>query len=243
MGLTKGEKERLLSFLGYGRLSAQIWFLGMEEKLPRDVKPDKEFQTRSRFGPTMDLYEAHRLLSRFNLLTGERNLSRVWIWMAKLARKLLYEGACDWSNLEKAKDYVRVDKKLGSLRHKETFLIEFFPVPACSRGKRGWTKSHKRHFGKRAKYEEEQRLSRIPSIKSLVFRHKPRYLIAYGKEHWRYYCKVVGLPENEFELVRGTRNRVKVARLGEMCVVLLPFLGNGRFSHEDGEKLFEELKS
>lgn len=55
-------KSKLLSFIGYGRLDAPVWFIGMEERLSGSTGLSKQLAARSRFDAVMDCREAHEKL-------------------------------------------------------------------------------------------------------------------------------------------------------------------------------------
>lgn len=56
--LTNGQLRRLLNFIGYGRLDADVWFLGMEEA----GGGEDNIRTRLKFQPVMDNAKAHKML-------------------------------------------------------------------------------------------------------------------------------------------------------------------------------------
>ena len=58
MTLNDSELEHLLDFVGYGRLDAPVWFLGMEEA----GGGEDNLRARLKFGTVEDCAEAHRLL-------------------------------------------------------------------------------------------------------------------------------------------------------------------------------------
>lgn len=66
--LTNTELEHLLSFIGCGRLDADIWFLGMEEAGGGEAN----IRTRLQFEPVMDSAEAHKMLGVTHLHRGKK---------------------------------------------------------------------------------------------------------------------------------------------------------------------------
>jgi len=55
--LTSDQRDRILGFLGYGNLSAPVWFVGLEEGLggADDEQAARSLQVRGAFAPAMDL--------------------------------------------------------------------------------------------------------------------------------------------------------------------------------------------
>ena len=59
--LSAEEARRILGFLGYGRLSAPVWFIGLEEGLSKQDSVDWAHNLRGRgtWDEVMDLDRAH----------------------------------------------------------------------------------------------------------------------------------------------------------------------------------------
>ena len=68
--LTDKELEHLLSFIGYGSLDADVWFLGMEEAGGGEAN----IHTRLNFQTIEDNAEAHKMLGVTNLHWGKRKI-------------------------------------------------------------------------------------------------------------------------------------------------------------------------
>ena len=66
--LSDAELEHLLNFIGYGRLDADIWFLGIEEAGGGEAN----IRTRLKFRPVKDNAEAHKMLGVTHLHRGKR---------------------------------------------------------------------------------------------------------------------------------------------------------------------------
>lgn len=60
LDLPPEEIQRIVGFLGYGRISAPVWFIGVEEGLGGVSSEEavKNLKARGGFESTMDLYEA-----------------------------------------------------------------------------------------------------------------------------------------------------------------------------------------
>ena len=87
--LSAEEVGRIVNFLGYGRPSAPVWFMGIEEGLGNMNSQDisANLKARASFENTMDLREAHmRLRERGRPIDIENQppSTQVWQWMAKI---------------------------------------------------------------------------------------------------------------------------------------------------------------
>jgi hypothetical protein len=129
LSLSDDAIKRVVGFLGYGRASAPVWFIGLEEGLG-DAKDDEatNLKARAQFKRTMDLVVAHRALQEGGEpieIETKRKFTQVWVWMAKIMRARA--GKDDWRDTEAAKTYIR--QRLGR-RNGETFLTEVSPIPS-----------------------------------------------------------------------------------------------------------------
>lgn len=168
------EWSKLESFLGYGNPKAELWFLGIEEKLPLYANEANEFEARSKFSRVMDLDAAQKKVGR-QVKTARTS---TWMWMSKFARALLDE-ADDWRDCSKARDYR--NKRLGR-KGGQTFLSELFPFPARSSQECPFAK----RYGDRRLYEKAILPERRKLLVRMLTKHKPMYVIAYGKKfHYR----------------------------------------------------------
>ena len=71
---TDKEMKHLTNFIGYGELSADVWFLGMEEA----GGGEKNLRDRLAFRPIEDCAEAHKLLGITHLHWGKRRIQPTW---------------------------------------------------------------------------------------------------------------------------------------------------------------------
>ena len=133
LDLLPDEIHRIVNFLGYGRISAPVWFIGMEEGLgsvsPQDAVGN--LKARGGFEPIMDLYQSClRLRNHGRPIDIEQHppSTQVWRFMAKIMRA--YIGEQNWQDKEAAKEYVQF--RLG--RHDgDTFLTELSPFQRAKR--------------------------------------------------------------------------------------------------------------
>ena len=82
--LTDIELDHLLNFIGYGRLDADIWFLGMEEAGGGRAN----IRTRLKFHSVMDNAQAHAMLGVTHLHWGRRKIQRTWRGMCYIMLRL-----------------------------------------------------------------------------------------------------------------------------------------------------------
>ena len=173
--ISQVENDKLLNFIGYGSLSAPLWFLGIEESLGKRYKAEHwsyewELRLRSSWSPVMDMRTAHEMLR--DPYWESVNLSYVWVAMAQLARGILHQ-ASDWGDLDRANQYVVND--LGRSAG-ETLLGDALPLP--KRFRKHWP--YHDLFPSREEYEQVVLPYRIKFWRRLIERHHPRVVICYG---------------------------------------------------------------
>ncbi len=156
--LTSDDREKLLGFLGYGRLEARFWFLGMEEGSGGSDNVEPNIKIRLKFSDTlMDLHEAHDkvYLNWEYWDTSVRvRFPSVWVYMARLVRALSDNNTEDWWDTAKAKAYIR--EHLGRNHESgQTFLTEILPLP--KRRATDWPPLYKNafNFKERQDYERD----------------------------------------------------------------------------------------
>lgn len=228
--MAEGVLDRLASFVGYGRLEASLWFLGMEESLgSRPERPGWslawELEVRAAWPPVVDVRVAHEALG--DPYWERRSYSQVWKFMARLALGLLH-GETGWVSGERVHRYVveRLGREAG-----ETLLGELMPLPASGMGH--WP--YGALFPDRRAYEKAIWPRRQRLWQALLARHNPRFLIAYGKAYWPRYRALLG--ESGWRSLAGGRVLHKTFSGTE--VFLTPFLGNGAFGRRDVAAILE----
>jgi len=215
--------DNVVSFLGYGRPSAPVWFIGLEEGLGASTTADakKNLEERAKFDNIMDLREAHhnRLWSEGSRINwGERSpKTQVWLYMAKIMRAYNQQSDC-CSNTVAAKDYV--SRRLGrSSPDGETFLTELSPIPSKSKKDEYWMS----YFRDKVPDLERKLRARKKALQSLIKENSQSLIVCYGAK-----------PEDFAELLGNVHwelVRPKVYRARGHRHLLLPFFGNGQISH------------
>ena len=100
---TDYEVEKLLSFIGYGNLSAPVWFLGMEEA----GGGIENLRNRLKFDVIEDLYQGHKKLGILKHHEGKRIIQPTWRGMCVIMLTLKgidinreeirnYQDECHW---------------------------------------------------------------------------------------------------------------------------------------------------
>src|SRR5438552_15646213 len=132
---TTEETAMLLNFVGYGDSNARVWFIGMEEGLPRNADVSAALRARLYFEPVEDLYRAHQLLAEADPTTdylkhfiAPYKWQPTWWPMCELMLRLSGRSAVD-AHAKRA----YMAKRLGRAGD-ETFLPELLPLPAPDTG-------------------------------------------------------------------------------------------------------------
>ena len=158
--------------VGYGRLDAPYWFVGMEEAGRAD-----EISTRMAAPFVEDLYDAHwgAFGGRYDNLFHPRNASLQRTW-AKLIRALLVAKG-EAPTLHEIKRYQAL--RWGRVDG-ETLLTELYPVASPQLS----TDTYKRTLLP----------SRVRLLRGLFRKHKPHFVIAYGTTYADQFKRVFSDP-------------------------------------------------
>lgn len=219
LDLSIEEVERIVSFLGYGRTSAPVWFIGFEEGLGdmSDEEVIKNCKSRGRFERVMDLYEAHLDLFQNGLpinLEVKPPRTQVWQYMAKIM--LAREGITTWDDKKKVRDYIRL--RLGR-KNSDTFLTELSPIPTKRNSDNSWrvklTKIDNDLPSKIAQRKEE--------LRRLLRENSRRLVVCYGLKQKTAFSELLGI---DWKFITNDIFTSENSR----CL-LLPFFGNGQMKH------------
>ena len=82
--LTDIELEHLLNFVGYGKLNADVWFLGMEEA----GDGESNIRSRLKFRQVDDCAEVHKILGIVKHHSGKKIIQRTWRGMCYIMLRL-----------------------------------------------------------------------------------------------------------------------------------------------------------
>ncbi len=222
--LGKAAVDRILGFLGYGNPRASLWFIGLEEGLGEMNDSDivANLSARGRFSEVMDLSDAHLSLlegGRPYDLSQRQKFTQVWLWMGRLARAI--EGALDWRDVNRAKDYIR--NRLGRSAGR-TFLTYLSPIPAKNLSDRSWVE-----FLKHDEPDLNPALAaRQQKLRNFLDLHQPRLVICHGSSARRRYHSL--LNSRGWELL-PSHSSIEICDVSPgRCYVVSPFFGNGQMS-------------
>jgi hypothetical protein len=195
--LADPQVNALLRFIGYGNLSADVWFLGMEEA----GATDEHLRIRSAFAPVEDCAEAHRKLGITKHQEGKRSIQKTW------------RGMC-WVMLELA-GYVPTTELIRTYQAtqlgrpgSDSLLLELMPIPKPNTSS-GWDyKQIMPQFASEQHYFETVLPTRMAQIKALISEHVPKVVVCYGKAYWDIYRSmfdnVIFVPDGPFLVSRAS---------------------------------------
>ncbi len=175
MALLNNELEQLLDFVGYGRLDAPVWFLGMEEA----GGGEDNLRARLKFRAVEDCAEAHRILGITKHHWGRRVIQRTWRGMCYIMLKL-DNKATDAENIRAYQA-----ESLGRFGG-QTLLVELMPVPKSSIGAWGYEELIPQ-YASREDYYRKVKPRRLAYLQGLIRENKPQIVVGYGKSYWSEY--------------------------------------------------------
>jgi hypothetical protein len=172
---TEEETDKLLSFIGYGTLSAPIWFVGWEE----GGGGEANLHTRLRFEPAMDLGTAQRALGYADYFDPPRpKIQPTWSVLIKIILGPIGREA-DPQTVRRYQA-IRLEAVNG-----DTLLAELLPLPGPSINKWiYWDLFADPRLRNRKTYERSVLPHRTRLLRDLIQSHCPRLVIAYGKGRW-----------------------------------------------------------
>ena len=119
--LTDTELDHLVNFIGYGKLNADVWFLGMEE----GGGGEDNIRSRSKFRPVEDCAEAHKILGITKFHTGQKIIQSTWRGMCYIMLRLEGKPVDRESIRNYQADY------LGRFQG-NSLLCELMPIPRAN---------------------------------------------------------------------------------------------------------------
>jgi len=175
MALPNNELEQLLDFVGYGRLDAPVWFLGMEEA----GGGEENLYARLKFRTVEDCAEAHRILGITKHHWGRRVIQRTWRGMCYIMLRLNNQTA----GAENIRNYQA--EYLGRFGG-QTLLVELMPIPKSSIGAWGYEELIPQ-YASREDYYQKAKPRRLAYLQGLIRESHPKIVIGYGKSYWLEY--------------------------------------------------------
>ncbi len=168
-GLTDSQISRLLEFVGYGSLSAPVWFIGLEEA----GEGEDRLLVRTTFDRIMDILKAHEQLELIDNFGEDAVQQRTWWNMCQVM--LLLSGIPDPSSQDRL---TYQTQRLGR-REGETLLIEAMSVPNTSLNKWDYPNLLP-NYANRKDFRNRYLPQRLGLILGLVSAQQPLVVITYG---------------------------------------------------------------
>lgn len=203
------DKELLLefaeTFLGYGNLKSQVWFIGMEPGAPRDIiKLGKFFKGWAKRGklPIDDVKASYLEIDDphyRDLFKSDAKYQRTWGPLIKLLK--YYNGEKEVTT-ESVKSFQI--NKLGGL-HSDHCLLEILPLPSPDNTAKSWEDFYGHCFGTRKEYEKEYLKKRKTLIRNLILTHKPKLVVFYGLKYKTTFAEIV---DNDFNSRLSSESKV-----------------------------------
>ena len=201
-GITEHELEHLLNFVGYGKLNAEVWFLGMEEA----GGGESNIRSRLKFRQVEDCAEAHSILGITKHHSGRKIIQRTWRGMCYIMLRLEGKEVDTESIRNYQADY------LGRFQG-TSLLCELFPIPKPSINDWGYENLFPQ-YSSREEYYRIVKPRRVKYLQNLVSDYRPKTVIGYGKNYWEDYQEL--FPNLKF----SKSGQFLVARDKDFVVVL-----------------------
>ena len=198
--------HRIETFIGYGNLDSDFWFIGYEEGCSKD---NQDVQFRLRVPGLQDIFKAHKELKekRFdkNALKWFEEGKYQTTWGALIKILLIAKG---YFEQEIATETLSYSSLLKEVKHyqsnlwgrfdKETLVAELLPLPSISSSEchEGYKNSDISFLKSRKSYTEAVKTKRIEFFKKLLAEYNPKVVIAYGKEFWEDFKKLASSEED-----------------------------------------------
>lgn len=199
--LTDNELENLLNFIGYGRLDADIWFLGYEELCGEE----NTLRERVKFQQVEDSAEAQKILGRNQQKFRQESLQDTWHAMSEILLRL--DGKDSTEESIQKYQVEQLGRAEGS-----TLLCELLPLPMPSGSAWPYADSLPQYSSREA-YYEAVKPTRFDLIEQLISQYLPKIVIAYGRSAWPDYQQVFhkfNLTPNEQFMIGWDANTVVI---------------------------------
>ncbi len=207
------------SFIGYGRLDALVWFVGMEEGAASDGV-EADLVRRSAYATTHEL-------GAFEGSRGDQTPTvRTWRPMSHIM--LVRDGQSSTAPTRKKYQNALLGKAKGS-----TLLVELLPYP--HRSTNDWDEIFLSRYPSRSAYQTDMIEHRIELLRSILNDQRPELVVAYGKAHWGSYKKLFPntswLTDHPFQVGVSSKTRI----------VLSPHFASRQLNTEDNLQHLSDL--
>lgn len=250
--ITDNQLEVLEGFVGYGKPSAEIIFIGIEERgggyenLKMRFSMDKyKYLDCKRFHlDTLRVTHFHNENKKHSV-----KLQPVWSFMSylMLRNKEHSEKEIMANNKQLLREYQ--NNRLGTTNEKgETLLTELFPIPCDSEKMWGVKNESYTRIISQYKSKKEYRESILPKrkkkFKNLINStdFSASAIICYGKGNWKEFEKFFNNLGVQFQKI-DTSKKCKMGILkDDIKVFLTPFFGNGQMNYKTLNEIIEKIK-
>lgn len=196
------ELEHLLNFVGYGKLDAEVWFLGMEEA----GGGESNIRARLKFRTVEDCAEAHHILGITKHHIGKKIIQRTWRGMCYIMLRLEGKEVDTESIRNYQADY------LGRFKG-NSLLTELLPIPKPRISDWGYENLFPQ-YSSRDEYYLTVKPRRVNYLQKLIDDHHPKTVIGYGKKYWKDYQEL--FPTLQF----SKHGQFMVAKDTDLVIVL-----------------------
>jgi hypothetical protein len=190
--LTDNELDHLLNFIGYGRLDADIWFLGPEET----GGDERKIRDRLNFQQVEDSDQAQKTLGASLHQFGEENLLGAWRGMCEIM--LTLEGRQPSSENIRSYRAENLGRAQGS-----TLLCELLPIPMPIGSLWGYDTLLPQYPSRQA-YNAAVKPLRFEFFRQLIKQNPPKIIVAYDQSAWPDYQELFRgfnlVPSGQFEM-------------------------------------------
>ena len=187
-------QERIKNFWGYGNLSGDVWFVGMEEGCDGSIpKLINRFKTTSK-REVFDIYDDMRgdadHMKWFEEGAGTQSTYRKLIYL------LLYLRTHKEPTIEDIREY---QIKYFGRKKGDHAALELMPLPCRSLKAKDWVyeASGVEGLSSRREYLKRYRRERVERLHDMIQKYKPRLIIFYSTTYLKDWFYVAGVSFKE----------------------------------------------
>ena len=199
----ESELQQLLNFVGYGRLDAPVWFVGMEERGGAKTIP-----ARMEFRQIEDLQDAHVKIKGSKYDWNKQKIKSTWRGMCYVM--LARNGEKPTTTALRAYQNEKLGRYTG-----ETLLTELLPLPKKKASEWGEYASLT-GFKTLDDYHKYAVPIRTQHLQEIFRMYSPQIVICYGRGFWKPYRKIFA----EANFTRDSDGIFERARIGDTLIIL-----------------------
>lgn len=226
-------RSRVNNFWGYGNLSSDVWFVGMEEGHTEDNEALVRRIKATTGGQVFDIYEDMR--GDPGHMHWFKDGAPTQSTYRKLIYLLLYLRSGKEPTLEEIRAYQI--HKFGR-KSSDHAVLELMPLPCKSIRKADWVYGS---FGieglsSRKEYLATYKPMRVELLRSLIQNHKPKLVILYSRSYAEDWKLVAGVPFTE--IIPG---KLSIAKNDGTVYAIIPHSTAHKTSNIDWRNIAEGL--